>query len=120
VGRTTLVTPSDVQQYDHWGVRVSEAEDDNTVPAFSVDDLMRTHKLSFIDILKLDIEGSELEVLATYPNWISRIGMLAIETHDRFRPGCRQVFECAGRDFPVRFTQGEIEFAFRQAAQSAA
>ena len=74
---------------------------------------MSRYGIEFIDILKLDIEGAELEVFETSESWIGKVGMLAVETHDRFRPGCSKAFERVGVSFPQRFRQGEIEFASR-------
>jgi hypothetical protein len=46
-----------------------------------------------IDILKMDIEGSEVEVLPTVP--MDKVGALLCETHDRFKPGCVQAVRSA-------------------------
>jgi FkbM family methyltransferase len=44
-----------------------------------------------IDVLKLDIEGAELDLFASHTDqWLSRVGCLVLELHDRLRPGCAQ------------------------------
>lgn len=42
-----------------------------------------------IDILKIDIEGSEYEVFdENAEKWISNVSLLLIELHDRIKPWC--------------------------------
>ena len=112
-GKATSVAVRGVQEFSHWGVRVSEEPSAVSAPAFTISDLMSQHHIDFIDILKLDIEGAELEVFETSDPWIAKVGMLAVETHDRFKPGCSRAFERVVTAFPYRFRQGEIDFAAR-------
>ena len=44
-----------------------------------------------IDVLKVDIEGSELDLFGRRTEWLGRVRVLVIELHDRFRPGCRDL-----------------------------
>lgn len=72
-----------------WGVQVSKSthRSDGEVAAFSLPTLI--DKLDGdIDILKVDIEGAELEVFEkNATEWLRRVKLITIETHDRFRPG---------------------------------
>jgi FkbM family methyltransferase len=111
--KSTSVGVSGVAEFSHWGARVSEEPSVGSARAYTVSDLMIEHQIDFIDILKLDIEGAEVEVFETSDPWIDRVGMLAVETHDRFRPGSSKAFERAAATLPQRFRQGEIEFATR-------
>jgi hypothetical protein len=77
--------------------------------------MMNRYGLDFVDILKLDIEGAEYEVLCTAPEWTERVGIIAIETHDRFRPGCSDMFESVASKFPFRQQKGDVAFACRTA-----
>jgi len=44
-----------------------------------------------VEILKIDIEGAELEVFSNgAEEWLSRVNLIIIETHDRFRPGSEE------------------------------
>jgi FkbM family methyltransferase len=66
------------------------------VPGISVDDIMRKLKVDHIDLLKLDIEGSEREVFsANVGTWLDRVGFIIIELHDWLRPGCAKAFYSA-------------------------
>jgi hypothetical protein len=53
---------------------------------------MREFRLESIDILKVDIEGAEIEVFSGC-DWIDRIGLLAIELHEEARPGCTALLD---------------------------
>jgi FkbM family methyltransferase len=77
-----------------WGVRVSAgphngAPQSNSAPGMPVEDLMSEYGIDHIDILKMDIEGSEADLFATNPHaWLSRTRLLIIELHDNIRMGC--------------------------------
>ncbi len=74
-----------------WSFRVVESEDG--FPAITIDSIIREY--GRIDLLKLDIEGSEKTVLEHSKNWIHAISMLVIELHDRHVPGCSDALEAA-------------------------
>ena len=62
-----------------------EAESD--VEAISVDAVMKVAGFPYIDLLKIDIEGAELEVFSSgFETWINHVNMLVIELHDFARP----------------------------------
>jgi FkbM family methyltransferase len=64
-------------------------EDPNgDISAKSIGDVMAEHALPRIDLLKIDIEGSEIEVFADVESWRPKVGMILVELHDRMRPGC--------------------------------
>jgi len=47
----------------------------------SVSTLVQKHDLHRIDLLKCDIEGSEIELFADCRDWIHRVKALLVETH---------------------------------------
>jgi FkbM family methyltransferase len=73
--------------------------------AFTIPALMEMAKAERIDILKLDIEGAERELFAENADWITRVGVLIIELHDRFRPGCARELYRAITERSLDFTQ---------------
>ncbi len=73
-----------------WGIRVSDrgGSAEMTVPCWKLSTLYEKYDLPKVDILKIDIEGSELELFNHEPDeWLTRTDLIIIETHDRFRPG---------------------------------
>jgi FkbM family methyltransferase len=66
-----------------------EEGNEKTTEGISLSAIMQQHGLSHIDILKIDIEGSEKEVFsAGYEHWLPKTKCLVIELHDRMKPGC--------------------------------
>jgi methionyl-tRNA synthetase len=78
-----------------------------TVSAVTVDRLMEEYGISFIDVLKLDIEGSEVEVLESSASWLHKVEVLIIELHEEIRPDCRRFFEITTKDFDHEATNGD-------------
>jgi FkbM family methyltransferase len=86
------------------------------VRAITMDTVMRETGIHSIDLLKVDIEGAEVEVFESCP-WMGNVRVLAIELHDRVRPGCSSVLKNAARD--LRCDQrGEVTFFSRHPAQA--
>jgi FkbM family methyltransferase len=73
-----------------WAFRVSEDSSMQGIPALGIGDVLADFNADHIDILKMDIEGSELEVLTNHHSWIDAVKTLVIELHDRFQPGCSE------------------------------
>jgi FkbM family methyltransferase len=84
--------------------------------AVTLDKVMQTHGLDRIDLLKMDIEGSERGVLAQAATWIDRVDALIVELHDRKTPGCTAAFESAAPHFDQRWHRGELEYLLRAGA----
>ena len=87
------------------------------VEAVTVDGLLREHLIDRVDLLKLDIEGSEIEVFSGSSSWIEAVDAICLELHDRFRPGCSRAFFSAVRDFPVEVRRGENVLVVRDDRQ---
>jgi FkbM family methyltransferase len=78
------------------------------VRAITMDTLMREAGIRSIDLLKMDIEGAEVEVFESCP-WIENVRVIAIELHDRVRTGCSSAVRSAARDLHCD-QQGEVTF----------
>ena len=86
------------------------------VRAITMDRLLSETGISSIDLLKVDIEGAEIEVFESCP-WLRNVNVIAIELHDRVRPGCSSVVKTAVQN--MRFgQQGETAFFVRQQESS--
>lgn len=87
--------------YGAYGFTVEEVPlgQPGALDAIALQDIVETYGLEVIDVLKIDIEGSEKEVFsANYENWLPKAKCLIIELHDRKRKGCSQaVFSALGR-----------------------
>jgi FkbM family methyltransferase len=76
-----------------WGVRTSDTLDNASAvtKCFRLGTLLDQAGFRTVDILKVDIEGAELQVFSEgAESWLPRVGMIIIETHDRFQPGSEQ------------------------------
>ena len=80
-----------------WATAVKEG---TGVHAYSMYDLLRHFGERPIDLLKIDIEGSEAPLFSADTSWLSRVRNLCIELHSR---------ECA-----VAFRQGMQGFAWHE------
>jgi len=88
---TFLNIVRDFRDKNDWAIRVEETSDNTNLEAFSIDYLIKKHHFEVIDILKIDIEGSEKEVLtgnSANLSYLSITKCIAIEIHDEFY--CRQ------------------------------
>ncbi len=73
-----------------WGIRVVDPDLNTleTVTCRSLPSLFRELGIDEVDILKVDIEGAELELFSSdVSSWLPMVKLLIIETHERFRPG---------------------------------
>lgn len=77
-----------------WGMQVEEAIDQKSaIEAVSLPYLLQKYNLKKIDILKVDIEGSEKELFETgTDDWLPFTKILCIELHDHLRKGASQSF----------------------------
>lgn len=96
------------------------ADDPHAIAAVSVDALMAELDCSELGLLKMDIEGSELEVLAAPDaKWASRTRAMLVELHDRMRPGCSDALDgLVAQRRHVRSRHGEyhlVRFIGREA-----
>ncbi|HRD52319.1 MAG TPA: FkbM family methyltransferase [Flavobacteriales bacterium] len=73
--------------------RTTEGTGDSPVEAVTIPLLLERFGMDRVSLLKIDIEGSELELFSCPDNsWIERIDAISIELHDSWRPGCGDAF----------------------------
>lgn len=121
-GSVILTDPGD----GAWGLQIRENGDlpgadvelsgpsDHRVSSITVSDVIRGYGLDRIDLLKLDIEGSEREVFSDCDSWIGKVDAICMELHDRFKAGCSRSFFKAIDEFPVEFWRGENVLVIRK------
>jgi FkbM family methyltransferase len=81
------------------------------VRAITLETVMGETGIHSIDLLKVDIEGAEKELFESC-SWIRNVGVIAIELHDRIRPGCSFVVKNAAKDLRCE-QKGEVTFFAR-------
>lgn len=70
-----------------------KSSDSDTIPAISINEIIDTYDIDQIDILKIDIEGSEKELFEmNFENWLKITKVLIIELHDGLKPGASKSF----------------------------
>jgi FkbM family methyltransferase len=109
-----------------WGFQIRENEDSpdvgagssdrsgHRVSAITVSDVIRDYGLDRIDLLKLDIEGSEKEIFSDCGSWIGKVDAICMELHDRFRAGCSRSFFKVIDEFPIETWRGENVLVMRK------
>jgi FkbM family methyltransferase len=92
-----------------------------SVRGYTIAELLNVANTDRISLLKVDIEGAEIELLTHASPWIHRVDNMMIETHDRFRPGCTTALAKAVAHLPANhYPQGELEIYHFQNLASAA
>ncbi len=101
-----------VDAQKHNGNEVIES-DSGSIKSYSIEDIMEIHGMPHIDILKIDVEGAELEIFSKgFENWLPKTRVIMIELHDRKKPGCSTVFHSVMDRYGFTYyTKGENEIA---------
>ena len=103
-----------------WSMQVRESDEApaalGRVEALSMPTVLERFGIERVGLLKVDIEGAELELFDDASAWIDRVDAIAVELHDRFRPGCSRRFFDATTAFPVSVQRGENTFVLRTTA----
>lgn len=97
-----------------YSFRVTEEHNECSVDAISIETLMKKYNINDIDIVKIDIEGSELELFSNNTVWIEKCKQVIIETHDRIKLGTNKMLfraidkydyiqECFGENLFITF-----------------
>lgn len=116
---------TEVEVVDHglgnWGFMIEASTDSGSsatsshqkVEGMTVDMILDSHDVQKVCILKLDIEGAELEVFRNSSSWIDRVDSLIIELHEHMKPGCNRSFYSATSGFDIEWSQGEFVYLTR-------
>ena len=104
-----------------WGFMTEGPSDDQALPgcshqkvqAMTVDMILERYDVQQVSILKLDIEGAELEVFRNSSSWIHKVDSLIIELHEHMKPGCNRSFYSATGGFDFEWSQGEFVYLTR-------
>jgi len=101
---------SDFRDKSDWCFRVEETDEKTDLEAFSIPYLIKKFDWNTIDILKIDIEGSEKQIFTDPTSDISFLAItkcIAIEIHDEFN--CREAIYVILKQFNFEiFNTGEL------------
>ena len=111
---TRLQITKDFRDKSDWSYRVKETGEADSVKAYSINQIMTEHSLDSIDILKIDVEGSEREIFTGRDvslDFLDVTKCLAIEIHDEFN--CREKIYQILKDKGYRISHfGELTIAY--------
>lgn len=85
----------------------------NSIEAVGIAPLMQEYNQTHLDVLKLDVEGSEKEIFSSgYEAWLPKTKVLIIELHDHMKKGCsKAVFSAlAHYNFSCRIAGENLVF----------
>jgi len=70
---------------EEWGFHVADdgevSASKGTAPALTMDDVLKTSRLEYVDYIKMDIEGAEAFVLGGEAGWLRAVGCIKVEIH---------------------------------------
>ncbi len=96
-------------------VKEESQQEKAAIRSITINDIIDRYKLSEIDLLKIDIEGSEKELFSgNYQSWLPKVNCIVIEVHDWFRPGCAAAFfrAISDREYTFSFHGENITIVF--------
>lgn len=95
----------------NWGFMIEEVgiNDPHDLKTITVPYILNQTGWKWVDIFKIDIEGSEYELFSeNFESWVGKVRVFIIEFHDRIKPGSTDVFLKAISPYRWRqFQRGE-------------
>jgi FkbM family methyltransferase len=81
-------------------------ENNSDLKSVSINKIITDNKFEIIDIVKLDIEGAEVDVLSDNTQWMDKTKQIIIEIHDYKRNGCSKILIGAllNKNFSIEFS----------------
>jgi FkbM family methyltransferase len=98
------------------GYLFEETNKPSLIRAYSIETILNKFAKDFkkIDILKIDIEGSEKELFSSnFNKWLKRTKILILGVHDKLKPGCQKSINKALKNYNYKLKlKGENKFYF--------
>lgn len=100
-GEATFAINEHPQKYNAGSIERNDGKGDSfTVPVKTIDEILDGRR---VDLIKMDIEGTEQSVLPTGGAWLEHVRALLIEVHPKWAPGIRdllwEVMDRTGRPY---------------------
>lgn len=96
---------------EKWGFTVKEVSKSENfdIKAITINKILEDSEFDKIDILKLDIEGSEKQLFSkNYHSWLEKVNIIVIELHDRIIDGCTEaLYSAISKNEWKEFKEGE-------------
>ncbi|MDR2580373.1 MAG: FkbM family methyltransferase [Fibromonadaceae bacterium] len=99
--------------YDNWGFRLGmDRKEDRIIKqhltkTITIEKIIEDFNIDRIDILKIDIEGSEKEVFDNSSAWIDKVNSIVVELHESIRKGCNKAFRKISKKYDGVCKHGE-------------
>lgn len=107
---------NDFRDKSDWSFRVEETNNNNAISAYSINQLVKENGFKYIDILKMDVEGSEKQIFTSELSNLDFLKItkcIAIEIHDEFN--CRQdIYNVLSNYGFTYFNHGELTIGINQ------
>ncbi|MGC8751827.1 FkbM family methyltransferase [Hydrotalea sp.] len=109
---STILSISNPLNMGNYGFMVTTNEADeisfNEISTITIPDIIKDYQQQSVDILKLDIEGAEMELFSNNAGWVESIHQIYIETHDWIKTGCSKALFTAVQNYQYDvFSKGE-------------
>jgi FkbM family methyltransferase len=92
---------------NHNDIRLPDTKERQLTKTITIDKIMEEYNIDKIDILKMDIEGSEREVFNKSSGWIENVNSIIVELHERMKKGVNKSFFQVAEKFGDRCKNGE-------------
>ena len=94
-------------------VKETFADNKNAIEAISINTILKLNNWHTIDILKIDIEGSEKEVFEQgYELWLPKTKAIIVEIHDNMRKGASKAIFTAISEYNFSTTISDENLVF--------
>lgn len=93
-GRKCKIRIENPDSERQWAFTTTECfNSESSVETVTIPEIMNEKCWDYVDILKIDIEGGEIELFTEGDlEWIGHVNVIIIELHDWIRKGCSQAF----------------------------
>lgn len=76
-----------LRQQRPWRLENVLARQPRRIPTRTVDQLLDRHGITHIDLMKVDVEGSEVDIFAVPQPWMQHVDRIVLEIHDKYIDG---------------------------------
>lgn len=90
-GLACSVGHGEIRNQSNWKFSLrTEVCESGSVEMYSVASILAKMNWDSVDLIKIDIEGGELDLFSSSTSWMAQTKGIVIELHENFAPGCTQ------------------------------